>query len=131
MAKQRTNMAAKPVSITEPPNQSDLSHNHGNEYQIKIVHEDGTEELSEWMNNQEQVAQRAMAAVHRPQGKRYWVRVRNVLGPNCLDRELRIVECPLADIPSSRCSPHDSLYLEAVGSRDRWTLGFTTSRRTL
>ena len=130
MAKQRTNMAAKPVSITEPPNESALSHNHSNEYQVKIVHEDGTEELSAWMNSAEQVTQ-VMAAVHRPQGKGYWVRVRNVLGPNCLDREQRIVECPLADIPSSRCSPHDSRYLEAVGSRDRWTLGFTTSRRTL
>ena len=46
MAKQRTNMTAKPGSITEPPNESSLSHNHGNEYQVKIVHEDGTEELS-------------------------------------------------------------------------------------
>ena len=101
-------MAAKPVSITEPPNESALSHNHSNEYQVKIVHADGTEELSGWMNSQEQVAQQAMPAVHRPQGKGYWVRVRNVLGPNCLDREQRIVECPLADIPSSRCSPHDS-----------------------
>jgi hypothetical protein len=110
MAKQMTNMAAKPGSITEPPNESSLSHNHGNEYQVKIVHEDGTEELSGWMNSEEQVSQ-VMAAVHKPQGKGYWVRVRNVLGPNCLDREQRI-------------------YLEAVGSRDRWTLGFTTSRRT-
>jgi hypothetical protein len=42
-----------------------MAHNHGNEYQVKIVHADGTEELSEWMNSQEQVAQQAMAAVHR------------------------------------------------------------------
>jgi hypothetical protein len=129
MAKQRTNMAAKPASITEPPKESALSHNHSNEYQVKIVHEDGTEELSAWTNSAEQVAQ-VMAAVHRPQGKGYWVRVRNVLGPNCLDREQRIMEYPIADIPSSRCSPHDSLYLAAVGSRDRWSVGFTTSRRT-
>ena len=129
MAKQRTNMAVKPVSITEPPKESALSHNHGNEYQVKIVHEDGTEELSAWMNSAEQVTQ-VMVAVHKPQGKGYWLRVRNVLGPNCLDRELRIVECPLADIPSSRCSPHDSLYLEAVGSRDRYPLAFTASWHT-
>src|SRR6202011_464441 len=96
MAKQMTNMAAKPGSITEPPNESSLSHNHGNEYQVKIVHEDGTEELSGWMNSEEQVTQ-VMAAIHNPQGKGYWVRVRNVLGPHCLDREQRIVECPLAD----------------------------------
>ena len=78
-------MAAKSVSITEPPNESALSHNHVNEYQVKIVHEDGTEELSGWMNSEEQVTQ-VMAAVHKPQGKGYWVRVRNVLGPNCLWR---------------------------------------------
>ena len=59
-----------------------MAHNHGNEYQINIVHEDGTEELSEWMNSQEQVAQ-AMAAVHRPRGKDYWLRERNLLCPNC------------------------------------------------
>jgi hypothetical protein len=43
-----------------------MAHNHGSEYQVQIVHEDGTEELSGWMNSEEQVAQ-AMAAVHRPQ----------------------------------------------------------------
>jgi hypothetical protein len=44
-----------------------MAHNHGNEYQIRIVHEDGTEELGEWMNSEEQVAQ-AMAV--GPQGTR-------------------------------------------------------------
>ena len=95
-----------------------MAHNHGNEYQIKIVHEDGTEELSGWMNSEEQVAQ-AMAAVHRPQGKTHWLRARNVVCPNCLDREQRIVECPLTHIPSPRLSPHDSRYLVAVGARNR------------
>jgi len=84
-----------------------MAHNHGSEYQVDIVHEDGTEELSEWMNSAKQVAQ-AMRAVHRPQGKAYWLRERNVLCPNCLDREQRIVEYPLTDIASPRCSPHDS-----------------------
>jgi len=28
-----------------------MAHNHGNEYQIRIVREDGTEELSGWMNS--------------------------------------------------------------------------------
>jgi len=54
MAKQTMNMAAKLVSITEPPNESALSHNHGNEYQVKIVHADGTEELSGGMNSEGQ-----------------------------------------------------------------------------
>ena len=45
-----------------------MAHNHGNEYQIRIVHEDGSEELSGLLNSIEQVAQ-AMIAVDRPQGK--------------------------------------------------------------
>ena len=28
-----------------------MAHNHGNEYQVRIVHEDGTEELSGWMKS--------------------------------------------------------------------------------
>ena len=82
-----------------------MAHNHGNEYQVKIVYADGTEELSGWMNSQEQVAQQAMPAVHRRRGKAYWLRERNVLCPNCLDSEQRIVEYPLTDIPSPRCVP--------------------------
>ena len=98
--------------------------NHGNEYQVRIVHEDGTEDLSGWMNSEEQLAQ-AMAEVHRAQGKAYWLRERNVLCPNCVDSEQRIVEYPLTDIPSPRFSPHDSRYLLAVGSMDRCALAFT------
>jgi hypothetical protein len=94
-----------------------MAHNHGNEYQLKIVREDETEELGRWMTSEEQVAQ-AMAAVHRPQVKAYWLRERNVLCPNCLDKEQRIVEYPLTDIPCPRYSPHDSRYLLAVGSKD-------------
>ena len=59
----------------------------------------------------------AMTTVHRSQGKNYWLRERNVVCPNCLDREQIIVECPIADAPSARYSPHDSRYLMAVGSR--------------
>jgi hypothetical protein len=95
--------------------------NHGNEYQVRIVHENGTEELSVWMNSEGQVAQ-AMAAVHRPKGKAYWLQERNVLCPDCPDREQKIVEYPLTDIPSPRCSPHDSRYLLAVGSRNQYNL---------
>ena len=103
-----------------------MAHDHGNEYQVKIVREDETGELSGWMSNAEQVAQ-AMAAVHRPRDKSYWLRERNVLCPNCLDREQSIVEYPLMDIPSPRCSPHDSRYLLAVGSRDQYA-GFIGPR---
>lgn len=95
-----------------------MAHNHGNEYQVKIVHRDGTEELSGWMNDQEQVAQ-AVAAVHRPPGTTFWLLARNVLCPDCLDREQTTVECPLTGIPSPRYSPHDSYYLARVGLKSR------------
>jgi hypothetical protein len=98
-----------------------MAHSHGNEYQVQIIHEDGTEELSGWMNSEAQVAQ-VMAALHRPEGNPYWLRERNVVCPNCLDREQRILEFPLMDIPSQRCSPHDSRYLRAVGYKNRYEL---------
>jgi hypothetical protein len=99
-----------------------MAHDHGNEYQVRIVHADGTEKLSGWMNSEEQLAQ-AMAAVHRAQGKAYWLRERNVLCPDCSDKEqIIIVECPISGIPSPRYRPHDSHYLVAVGSRNRCEL---------
>ena len=98
-----------------------MAHNHDSEYQVRIVHEDGTEELSGWLNSAEQVAQ-AIAASPRPQGKVYWLLERNVLCPNCLDRGQRVMEYPLTDIPSPRCSPHDSRYLVEVGSKNRYEL---------
>ena len=108
-----------------------MAHNHGhegNEYQIRIVHGDGTEELSGWMNSTEHVAQ-AMDAVHRPQDKAYWLLVRNALCPNCLDREHGL-EYPIMDLPSPRCMPHDSRYLLVSGSRNRSALGLSTSWHT-
>jgi hypothetical protein len=95
-----------------------MAHNHGNEYQVRIVHADGTEELSGWMDSEVQVAQ-VMAAVHTPPGKAFWLQARNVLCPDCLEREQRTVECPLTDLPSPRCSPHDSYYLLRVGLKNR------------
>lgn len=98
-----------------------MAHNHGNEYQIQVVREDGTEQLSGWTNSAEQVAL-AMAAIHRQKGKAYWLLVRNVICPKCLDREQKIVEYPITDTPSPRCSPQDSHYLLAVGLRNRYEL---------
>jgi len=95
-----------------------MAHNHGSEYQVRIVHGDGTEELSGWLNSAEQVAQ-AIAADRKPQGKAYWLQTRC---PDCPDSEQRIVECPLTDIPSPRYSPHDSRYLVEVGSKSRYEL---------
>jgi hypothetical protein len=96
-----------------------MAHNHGNEYQIRIVHENGTEEVCGWMKSEERLAQ-AMAAVHRAQGEVYWLRERNVLCPDCFDKEQTIIlECLITEIPSPRYCPHDSHYLLAVGSRNR------------
>jgi hypothetical protein len=103
-----------------------MAHNHGYEYQIRIVREDGIEELSGWMNNTEQVAQ-TMLAVYKPQGKTYWLQVRKILYPNCSDRE-QILEYPIMNIPSPRCMPHDSRYLQVVESRSRYAVGFSASR---
>lgn len=69
-------------------------HEHGNEFQVRIVHEDETEELSGWMNCQEDVA-RAIPALLGSPGKAYWLQVRNILCLNCLHRELTIAEFPL------------------------------------
>ena len=99
-----------------------MAHDHGNEYQVRIVHADGTEKLSGWMNSEEQVAQ-AMAAVHKAQGEAYWLRERNVLCPDCFDKEQHIImECRITDSPTPRYRPHDSRYLVAVGSRNRYEL---------
>jgi len=95
-----------------------MAHTHGHEYQVRIVHEDGTEELSGWMQREEQVAP-ALAAIRRPHGTAYWLRVRLVLCPDCLERDQGIWEYPVTGIPSARYSPHDSGYLVAAGYRNR------------
>jgi hypothetical protein len=90
-------------------------HNHGSEYQVKIVHEDGTEMLSGWMNSEGRVVE-ALAAIQRVQGKAYWIQERNILCPACSNIGHRMLEYPLTNIPSPRYSPHSSRYLRAVGT---------------
>ena len=107
-----------------------MGHNHGSEYQVRIIHQDGTEELSGWMDSVEGFAQALSAAVRSTQGIAYWLRQRNVICPECLDREQPIiVECPITGIPSPRYRPHDSQYLMAVGSRSRYELYGALRRR--
>ena len=93
-----------------------MAHNHGNEYRIKIIRENGIEELSAWMNSTEEVAQ-AMLMVHKPQGTTYWLLMRNILCPNCSGRE-QIWEYPIMHTPSPLFIPHDSRYLQVVESRN-------------
>ena len=87
-----------------------MAHDHGNEYRVRIVHANGTEQLSAWMDSQEQIPE-AMATVHISPGKTYWLQRRNAVCPSCPDREQRILEYPLAQVPSLRFQPHDSRYL--------------------
>ena len=87
---------------------------NGDEYQIRIIKQDGTVELSGWMSSTEQVA-RAMATAHRSKGETYWLLTRS-------DDQI-ILECPIADIPSPRYSPHDSYYLMRVRSRGQYASG--------
>ena len=87
-----------------------MAHDHGNEYQVKIVHANGTEQLSGWMTSEEQIPQ-VMATVHMSPGKTYWLLRRTVVCPNCPEREQGILEYPLTHVPSLRTQPHDSRHL--------------------
>jgi hypothetical protein len=71
-----------------------VTHEHSSEYQVRIVHEDETEELSGWMSRQEEIAQ-AITGLRGSPSKAYWLQIRDILCLNCLDRELTIVEFPL------------------------------------
>jgi hypothetical protein len=95
-----------------------MAHNHGNEYRIRMVHADGTEELSGWMQSEAQVTP-ALAAIHRAPGTAHWLQTRHLLCPDCRARDPGLWECPLTGIPSTRYRPHDSGYLHTVGDRAR------------
>ena len=96
-----------------------MAHNHGSEYQVKVIDEDGTEALSEWIEHGN--VEQTMAALRKPQARAYWLRERNVTlatCPLCRDRETAIAEYPLTDCLSPRTSPHDSSYLVSTGAKD-------------
>ena len=96
-----------------------MAHNHGSEYQVKVIHEDGTEALSKWIEHGN--VAHTMAALRKPQARVYWLRERNVTVaacPLCRDRETAIAEYPLTDCLSPRTSPHDSSYLVSTGAKD-------------
>jgi hypothetical protein len=86
-----------------------MAHDHGYEYQVKIVHANGSEQLSGWMKSEAQIPQ-VMASVHMS-GNTCWLQRRNVVCPKCPDLEQRILEFPLTHLPSLRCQPHDSRYM--------------------
>ena len=75
---------------------------HESEYQLKCIHEDGTEELGNWMATESELSQ-AIARIPWGKGKIYWLRERNIPGPEGVDTEPEIiVECPISDRPSLR-----------------------------
>ena len=100
-----------------------MAHNHGSEFQIKVIHEDGTEELSEWI--EEGNIAYTMAALHKPQARDYWLRERSVtvpFCPLCRDVETSVTEYPLTECLSPRSHPHDSSYLALTGAKDPYDL---------
>jgi hypothetical protein len=93
-----------------------MAHDHGSEYQIRAIREDGTEALSDWIEHGD--LERTMAAFRAPQAKAYWLRERNVTvvdGSYCRQNEAAISEYPLAYSSSPRSQPHDSDYLRSTG----------------
>jgi hypothetical protein len=71
-----------------------MTHEHGSEYQVRIVHEDETEELSGWMDCPEAVA-RAITGLRGSRAQAYWLQIRNICCLNCMDRKPTMVEFPL------------------------------------
>src|ERR1017187_4591798 len=105
-----------------------MMHKHDNEYQIRTIHQDGTEELSAWMDGELKLAQ-AIAVVQVTHDRTFWLRVRSVPCSDCIGNEQPVtMECPIANLPSARCRPHDSQYLVSVGSRNRSELPDTARR---
>ena len=95
-----------------------MTHEHGSEYQIKIVYDDGTEELSGWIASQIELSQ-LIAALPQTAGKVFWLRERSAFCPYCCQEQRVVVECPIVGVPCLRYRPHDSHYLVAVGVKNR------------
>lgn len=96
-----------------------MAHDHGSIYQVKVIHQDGTEELSEWIEPGE--IPYTLASLHKPQATAYWLRERNVtvpFCPLCRDVETTVSEYPVTDHSSLRSHPHDSRYLVLTGAKN-------------
>jgi hypothetical protein len=68
-----------------------MTHEHGSEFQVRIVHEDDSEELSGWMNGHEEVVA-AIARLRGSPARAYWLQTRNIVCLNCPQKEPSIVE---------------------------------------
>ena len=97
-----------------------MPHTHGREYQVKVIDEDGTEALSEWIEHEN--VEQTMVALRKPQARAYWLRERNVTLANCplcRDREMAIAEYPLTDC----LSPRSRLYASQQPSEETFLAG--------
>ena len=98
-----------------------MTHEHGNQLQVRIEHADGTEELSGWMHFQEEVLI-AIAGLRGSASQTYWLRVRNIRCLKCTHPEVPIVEFPLSlDEAANTRLPRQA---------DRKSSGFSASRAT-
>ena len=96
-----------------------MGYSHGSEYQLKCIHEDGTEESGDWMTTELELI-RAIAKIRWEKGRTYWLRERNVPGSDCVDTEPEIiVECRISDSPSQRYRLHGSASIGA----DQYSIG--------
>lgn len=71
-----------------------MTHDHGNEFQTRVVRNGGTQVLSGWMNSQEEVIQ-AVTGLRGSPAEGYWLQVRNVRCLDCLHSDPTILEFPL------------------------------------
>jgi hypothetical protein len=100
-----------------------MTHEHGSEYQVRIVHKDETEELSVWMDCPEAVAQ-AITRLRGSPAKAYWLQIRNIRCLNCMDRRLTLVEFPLTPTAAENARvprqtdrrPFDSSRISSAGA---------------
>jgi hypothetical protein len=96
-----------------------MARDHGNEYQVKVIYEDGTETLSDWIEHG--TVEQTMAAFRKPQVKAYWLRERSITHaacPCCQNNDASITEYPLTASLSQRSHPRDSGYQASSGSKD-------------
>jgi hypothetical protein len=96
-----------------------MTHEHGSEYQLRIVHEDETEELRGWMNCPEDIAQ-TITGLRGSPAKAYWLQVRNILCLNCVHREQKVVEFPMTPTAAENSRfPHQTVRRSFISASGR------------
>jgi hypothetical protein len=95
-----------------------MAPSHIQQYRIRIAREDGTEELTGWMDSEEQLVQ-TMATLRTVPGKAHWLQVRSVTCSDEPDMGRQIIgESPIAGVPSTQYS-RNSRYRLAGETRNR------------